>query len=123
MELHIGWGPLHVCQSGHKVQGVGHVGDVRAGTTAPAVLPCQGGTGVVILVGTSDVEVRRRLILQTSAIREKILKFLDTFIQNCTANTKRLFPSILLITECLWWESWIFLPPCWIASGTDKPRA
>lgn len=71
MELHTGWGPLHVCQSGHTVQGAGHVGDVTAGTTAPAVLPCQGGTDVVNLVGTSDDEARRRPILQTSAIREK----------------------------------------------------
>lgn len=76
MELHIGWEPLHVCQSGHTVQGVGHVGDVTADTTAPAVLPCQGGIGVVTLVGTSDVAVRRRLILQTSARRKKNFEIL-----------------------------------------------
>jgi hypothetical protein len=55
MALHIGSGPLHVYQSVYTVQGVGHVGDVTVGTTAPGVLPCQGGTGVVTLVGTSGV--------------------------------------------------------------------
>jgi hypothetical protein len=68
MELHIGWGPLHVCQSGDIVQGVGHAGGVTVGTTAPAVLTCQEGTGVASLAGTSDGGARRRLILQTSAI-------------------------------------------------------
>lgn len=66
MELHTEWGPLHVCQNGDTVQGVGHAVDATVGTTAPAVLPCQGGTDVVSLAGTSGGVVGRRQFLQTS---------------------------------------------------------
>lgn len=67
MELHTEWGPLHVCQSGDTILGAGHAADGTAGTTAPAVLPCQGGTDVVSLAGTSYGGVGRRQILPTSA--------------------------------------------------------
>jgi hypothetical protein len=67
MELHTEWGPPHVCQSGDTIPGVGQAVDVTVGTTAPAVLPCQGGTDVVSLAGTSGGGVGRRQILQTSA--------------------------------------------------------
>jgi hypothetical protein len=66
MELHTEWGPLHVCQNGDTVLGVGHAADVTVGTTAPAVLPCQEDTDVVSLAGTSCGVVGRRQILQTS---------------------------------------------------------
>jgi len=82
MELHIEWGPLHVCQNGDTVLGVGHAADATVGTTAPAVLPCREGTDVVSLDGTSGGVVGRRQILQTSggsfAPKINITKFMTT---------------------------------------------
>jgi len=66
MELHTEWGPLHVCQNADTVLGVGRAADAIVGTTAPAVLPCQEGTDVVSLAGTSGGVVGRMQILQTS---------------------------------------------------------
>ena len=82
MELHIEWGPLHVCQNGDTVLGVGHAADATVGTTAPAVLPCQEGTDAVSPAGTSGGVVGRRQILQTSggsfAPKINITKFMTT---------------------------------------------
>jgi len=82
MELHTEWGPLHVCQNGDTVLGVGHAGDATVGTTAPAVLPCREGTDVVSLAGTSGGAAGRRQILQTSAgsftPKINITKFITT---------------------------------------------
>ena len=82
MELHTEWGPLHVCQNGDTVLGVGHAVDATVGTTAPAALPCQGGTDVVSLAGTSGGGVGRRQTLQTSGgsyvPENNITKFMTT---------------------------------------------
>ena len=82
MELHTEWGRLHVCQNGDTVLGVDHAADATVGTTAPAVLPCQEGTDVVSLVGTSGGVVGRRQFLQSSggsfAPKINITKFKTT---------------------------------------------